>query len=86
MSDLVCAMLEPTAEEWKVLRAIGLAASRAQGDPTLNEIAQAMEPQSSAPAVHRILQKLVLKGWISHLPRRSRGIRLMRPLPEEEDG
>lgn len=75
-------MLAPTDDEWKVLRAIQ-SASRYHGSPTLNEIALAMVPRSSAPAVHRIIQRLVMKGWLVHLPHRSRGIRLLHPVPEK---
>lgn len=74
---------EPTGFEWKVLRALQTV-SRLHGDPTLSEIALAMSPPSNVATVHRAVERLVGKGWISHHRRyRARGIRLLYEVLDE---
>ena len=83
MSSVVIAVLPtPTADEWKVLRAIE-AAQLHHSYPTLHEIALCMSPPSNVATVHRAVQRLVLKGWLAHRPGRARSIWLRRALPKE---
>lgn len=80
----VAAVIDPpTVDEWKVLRGLEIA-SRLHGNPTLSEIALAMVPPSNTTTVHRVLQRLALKGWVQYLRYRARGVRLLHPVPDEE--
>lgn len=72
-----------TATQYECLRALDEAIRR-HGNPSLLEIAACSATCRYGSMVHKYLRQLALKGWVA-LPerQRSRGIRMLRDLPDK---
>lgn len=70
-----------TEAERNVLRGLERATVRHK-NPSLAEIAEAMNPNMTVSGVAKVLRRLETKGYVKlAAPRRARGIRQLRPTP-----
>ena len=72
-----------TLAEYETLRALAEAIDK-YDNPTLKEVAACSKTVRYAQMVWEYLRRLEAKGYVSFSPRRSRSIKMLRPLPEKE--